>query len=158
CQECHRPGQLGPMPLLTYDDAVAWSAMIREVVSDGRMPPWHADPRYGKFVNDRSLSKEDRAALLAWLDGGLARGDARDLPPPRQFPKGWSIGRPDLVLTMPAAFDVPAKSPRWGIPYKHFFVDPKFTEDRWVERAECKAGAPEVVHHIIVFVVPPGER
>src|SRR5262249_1409443 len=68
CQECHRPGQIGPMSLLSFDDAQAWSDTIREVVSDGRMPPWHADPRYGKFSNDRRLSDEDKATLLGWLD------------------------------------------------------------------------------------------
>src|SRR3979409_2597256 len=68
CQECHRPGQIGPMSLLTYEKARAWSDTIRDVVSDRRMPPWHADPRYGKFANDRSLSKEARDTLLSWID------------------------------------------------------------------------------------------
>ncbi|MGH7225537.1 MAG: redoxin domain-containing protein, partial [Gemmataceae bacterium] len=75
CQQCHRPGQIGPMSLLSFADATAWSDTIREVVGDGRMPPWHADPRYGKFSNDRRLSQEDRETLLAWLDGGTPRGD-----------------------------------------------------------------------------------
>src|SRR5262249_24282872 len=75
CQECHRPGQVGPMPLLTYDDAAPWAEMIREVVSEGRMPPWHADPRHGKFANDRSLSKEERQTLLSWIEQGSPRGD-----------------------------------------------------------------------------------
>src|SRR5262249_42454145 len=66
CQQCHRPGQIGPMPLLTYDDASDWSGMIKEVVSDGRMPPWHADLKYGHFSNDRTLAKADRDALLDW--------------------------------------------------------------------------------------------
>ena len=70
CQECHRPGQIGPMPLLTYDDAFSWAESIREVVSDNRMPPWHADPRYGKFSNDRRLSRADRETLLAWIEQG----------------------------------------------------------------------------------------
>src|SRR5262249_43157025 len=82
----------------------------------------------------------------------------KDLPPPRKFPEGWRIGKPDLVLTMPEAFDVPARAPKGGIPYTHFFLDPQFTEDRWVTRAEVRAGAPEVVHHVIVFILPPGKR
>src|SRR5262249_41120199 len=158
CQECHRPGQIGPMALLTYEDATAWAETIREVIHDGRMPPWHADPRYGKFRNDRRLADEDKKNLLAWLDGGTPRGSEADAPPPVKYSKGWAIGKPDVILTMPQEFEVPAKMPKFGIPYQHFYVDTNFTEDKWIVAAEAKAGAPEVVHHIIVFVVPPGER
>jgi hypothetical protein len=157
CQECHRPGQVGPMALLTYDDASAWAAMIREVVTDGRMPPWHADPRHGKFANDRSLPKQEKESLLAWIDQGCPKGDEKDLPPPRTFTKGWTIGEPDAVFTMPAEFEVPAETPKFGVPYQYFSVQTNFAEDRWVAQAEARAGAPEVVHHIIVFIVPPGE-
>ncbi len=157
CQECHRPGRIGPMALLTFDDAVAWSDTIREVVGDGRMPPWHADPRYGKFRNDRHLSDEDRDTLLSWIDHGTPRGDDKDLPPPRRFVEGWSIGKPDLVIPMPRAYEVPAQTPKGGIPYQYFTVDPGFREDRWVQRAVARAGAPAVVHHIVVFIVPKGE-
>src|SRR5207302_776178 len=73
CQECHRPGQVGPMPLLTYEDALAWSEMIKEVVSENRMPPWYADPAHGKWSNDRRLSKDERDGLLAWIDQGCAK-------------------------------------------------------------------------------------
>lgn len=157
CQECHRPGQIGPMALLTFDDAVAWSDTIREVVDEGRMPPWHADPRYGKFSNDRSLSKEERETLLSWIDHGTPRGDDKDLPPPRRFPEGWSIGKPDLIVSMPRAFEVPARTPKGGIPYQYFTVNPGFTEDRWVQRAEAKPDAAAVVHHIVIFIQPKGE-
>jgi mono/diheme cytochrome c family protein len=157
CQECHRPGQIGPMPLLTYDDAAAWSETIREVITDGRMPPWHADPRYGKWSNDRRLSKADREALLAWLDGGTPKGDDKDLPPPRKFPAGWQIGTPDAVFKMPKPFAVPAETPKGGVAYRYFSVPTNFKEDRWVVRAEARPGAPEVVHHILVFIVPRGE-
>jgi peroxiredoxin len=158
CQECHRPGQIGPMALLTYNDVVPWADTIREVIDERRMPPWHADPSFGKFANDRSLSPDDRETLLTWLDRGTPKGDARDLPPPREFVTGWTIGKPDAVFTMPKEYDVPAEAPKWGIPYKHIFVDTNFKEDRWVERAEAVAGALEVVHHIVVFVAPPGEK
>ncbi len=157
CQECHRPGRIGPMALLTFDDATAWSDTIREVVSEGRMPPWHADPRYGKFSNDRRLSEEDKETLLAWLDNGTPRGDDKDLPPPRRFPEGWSIGKPDLVVKMPRKFEVPAKAPKDGVPYQFFTVDPGFTEDHWVQRAEARPGAAAVVHHIVVFIQRKGE-
>src|SRR5262249_43804440 len=144
-------------PLLKYEHAVAWSATIREVVQDGRMPPWYADPRHGKFSNDRRLPREDREALLAWIDNGMPRGDDRDLPPPRTFPEGWVIGKPDVVLTMPKAFDVPAETPPGGVPYKYFTVPTNFKEDRWVVRAEARPDATPVVHHMLVFVLAPGQ-
>ncbi|MFO0841188.1 MAG: redoxin family protein [Gemmataceae bacterium] len=157
CQECHRAGQIGPMALLSYDDAVAWGETIREVIDEGRMPPWYADPRHGEWANDRRLSKEDREVLLAWLDGGMPKGDDKDAPAPRKFSEGWVIGTPDQVFTMPKAFDVPAETPKGGVPYKYFSVETNFAEDRWVTHAEARPGAPEVVHHIILFIVPKGE-
>jgi peroxiredoxin/mono/diheme cytochrome c family protein len=157
CQECHRPGQIGPFSLLTYDDAVAWADTIREVVQEERMPPWYADPRYGHFLNDRRLARQEREQLLAWIDQGMPRGQEHDLPRPRAFAAGWSIGEPELVLAMPQEYAVPADMPKGGIPYQRFRVPTNFKEDRWVERAEVRAGAPSVVHHVIVFIVPPGE-
>jgi peroxiredoxin len=157
CQECHRPGQIGPFSLLEYRQAVAWSAALREAVEDERMPPWYADPRFGKFSNDRRLSKEDKETLLAWIDQGMPRGDEKDLPPPRRFEDGWRMGKPDMIIEMPREFEVPAKGGKNGIEYKYFKVDPGFKEDRWVQMAEARPGTPAVVHHIIVFVMSPGE-
>jgi peroxiredoxin len=157
CQVCHRPGEVGPMSLLTYKDAVAWAGTIREVLQDNRMPPWHADPRYGEFANDRRLSATDREALLTWLDHGTPKGDDKDMPAPRQFTKGWAIGEPDVVIHMPEEYSVPADMPKGGVPYQRFRMKSGFTEDRWVERAETRPGAPGVVHHIIIWVIAPGE-
>jgi peroxiredoxin len=157
CQACHRPGQIGPMPLITYDDAEAWADTIREVVADNRMPPWHADPKHGKWSNDRSLSKEDRDTLLAWIDGGKVKGDPKDMPAAKEFPEGWTIGKPDVVLKMEKPFEVPAETPRGGVPYKYFYVETDFKEDMWVQRAEAKPGAASVVHHMLIYFVPPGE-
>jgi thiol-disulfide isomerase/thioredoxin/mono/diheme cytochrome c family protein len=157
CQECHRPGQIGPMSLLSYDDALNWADSIEEVVRDNRMPPWHADPRYGKFRNDRRLPAEDRKALLAWIEQGKAKGDDKDLPPARTFAAGWRIGKPDLVLTMPKPYAVPAETPKGGVPYQYFTVQTDFKEDRWIERAEARPGATAVVHHVLIFIVPRGE-
>src|SRR5205085_11713774 len=98
CQECHRAGQIGPMPLLTYDDASSWSQMIREVVSEQRMPPWHADPQHGKFANDWRLSNAQKQQIYDWVDAGAPEGDKAQLPPPRQFTTGWQIGEPDDVF------------------------------------------------------------
>jgi peroxiredoxin/mono/diheme cytochrome c family protein len=155
CQECHRPGQIGPMAFMNYADVAAWADTIRQEVTAGRMPPWHADPAVGHFQNDRRLPPAERDTLLAWIDQGCPQGDEKDLPPARTYPEGWGIGTPDVVYTMQEEFEVPAEMPKRGIPYKYFLVDPGFTEDRWVERAEAKAGAASVVHHIIVFILPP---
>jgi peroxiredoxin len=158
CQECHRPGQIGPFSLLTYDDAVAWADTIREVIRDQRMPPWYADPRYGHFVNDRRLASEDKKHLLEWLDSGMTKGDDKDLPPPKKWDSDWKIGKPDLILTMPEEFSVPATAPKDGIEYQFFTIKTNFKEDRWVTRAESRPGAPEVVHHIVMFIVEPGRE
>src|SRR6185503_2520824 len=125
----HRPGQIGPMPLLTYDDASSWSMMIREVVEEGRMPPWHADPKHGSFSNDRRLSAAERSKLLAWIDAGCPEGDRTDLPPAKKFPDGWTIGKPDAVFTFNDAVSVPAKATRSSIPYKYVLVPTNFEED-----------------------------
>lgn len=156
CQECHRAGQIGPMPLLTYEDASAWSETIKEVVDEGRMPPWHADPKHGTFANDRRLPKADREALLAWIDAGCPKGDDKDLPSPKTFAEGWRIGKPDAVYEMPREFKIPAKTTR-GIRYQYFVAPTNFDEDRWIQAAEARAGNPAVVHHIIVYIVGPGQ-
>jgi peroxiredoxin len=153
CQECHRPGQIGPMPLLTYDDVSSWAGMIQEVVKDNRMPPWHADPKFGKFNNDRSLPSVERQALLSWIDAGCPPGNDADLPKPKTFVEGWSIGTPDAVFEMPKAYSIPAKAPEKGIPYQHFVVPTNFKEDVWIQAAEAKPGNRAVVHHIIVFIM-----
>jgi peroxiredoxin len=159
CQECHRPGQIGPMALLTYEDAADWSAMIKEVVSDRRMPPWHADPKFGHFANDRRLSDADRDAILDWIKQGCPKGDSKDLPEKRDFASAeWRIGKPDIVFTMDKEFTVVAKAPKGGVPYQYFGVETNFDEDKWVQAAEAKPGNFAVVHHIVVYVVPPGEK
>ncbi len=150
CQSCHRPGQVAPFSLLTYDDARKHSAMIREVVEERRMPPWHADPRYGHFSSDRSLSAKERATLLAWVAQGTPLGDIKDLPPARRFPEGWTIGQPDVVFEIPEPYYVPAQG---TVAYVHFRVPTNFQEDMWVQAAEAVPGDPAVVHHIVVFLM-----
>jgi peroxiredoxin/mono/diheme cytochrome c family protein len=157
CQECHRPGEIGPFSLLTYRQAKGWADMIQETVSSGRMPPWYADPHYGKFANDRRLTKEEKETLLAWIDQGCPQGDDKDLPAPKQWHEGWWIGKPDVVISMEKEFTVPADAGKAGVPYKYFTVPTHFTEDKWVQAAEARPGNRAVVHHIIAFVLAPGE-
>jgi hypothetical protein len=155
CQGCHRPGQSAPFSLKSYDDAVRHAATIKEVTQQRRMPPWHADPRFGQFRNDRRLGRDEIDTLAAWADGGRARGNDRDLPAPVARPEGWLHGKPDVVFWMPEEFAVPAEG---VVPYKSWTIPTNFTEDRWVRIAECRPGAPGVVHHIVAYILPPGQE
>jgi peroxiredoxin len=155
CQDCHRPGEIGPFSLLTFEDAQKRTSRIREAVLEERMPPWHADPRYGQFANDRRLSQDERDTLLAWIDRGAPKGDDKDLPAPLQFTQGWRIGVPDKIDTMEKEFMVPATG---VLDYQRFVVNPGLKEDVWVQAAECRPGNRKVVHHILVYVLPPGQH
>ncbi len=155
CETCHREGQNAPFSLSSYDDAVNKAAMLKEVTTQRRMPPWQADSRYGHFANDRRLTKDEIATLAAWVDGGMSRGDDNQLPKPIDWPKGWTHGTPDLVLSMPEEFEVPADG---VLPYKNWMIDTKFTEDRWVTIAEARPGTASVVHHIVAYIVKDGQR
>jgi hypothetical protein len=149
CQSCHRAGQIAPFPLLSYDDARRHAAMIAEVVEDRRMPPWHADPRHGRFRNDRHLTPRERETLLAWVEQGAPLGDPAALPPPRTFPDGWQIGTPDVVFELPEPHTVAAQG---TLPYVNKRVPTHFQEDMWIQAAEAQPGDRAVVHHILVFV------
>jgi hypothetical protein len=152
CQVCHHPGTAAPFSLLSYEDAVKWADSIREAVTEKRMPPWHADPHYGKFANDRRLKKETLETLLGWLDSGMERGDPKDLPPNPSYSDGWVIGKPDVVFELPAAQPVPANG---VVPYQYFITPTNFKEDVWVQAAEARPGNRKVVHHIIVSFRDP---
>jgi peroxiredoxin len=153
CESCHRDGQSAPFTLSSYDDAVKHAAAIKEVTYQRRMPPWHADTRFGHFTNDRHLSKAEIETLAAWVDGGKARGDLTDQAKPIQWTKGWVHGQPDQVFEMTEEFEVPATG---VLPYKNWIIDPKFTEDKWVTVAEARPGAPEVVHHVVAYILREG--
>ena len=154
CVNCHRPGEIGPFPLTTYDEVVGWSDMIREVVSEGRMPPWFADPAHGKYSNDARLTPTELEQLYAWIDHGSPEGDPADLPEPLVYAEGWQIPEPDAVFYMS---DEPYTVQAEGVvDYQYFTVDPGFTEDKWVRIAEARPGNRAVVHHIIAFFQPPG--
>jgi peroxiredoxin len=158
CQECHRPGEAGPFALMSYKQAKAWADMIREVVADNVMPPWHADAPLGHFVNDRRLTPAEKTTLLAWIDQGCPEGDPKDAPQPRKFLDGWRLPRhPDQVLRMNRTVRVPAQSLLGlGLPYEYVDVGEPFAEDKWVTDIEVRPEYRAAVHHIIAFVIPPG--
>lgn len=154
CANCHRDGEVAPFPLLTYEDTQPWAEMIAEVVRERRMPPWFASPEFGKFDNQCQLPDDEREMLLTWVDEGCAPGDLAKAPTPPVFSDGWGIGEPDVVFQMS---DKPVQVPARGeVPYVHYVVDPNFTEDTWVWASEARPGNRGVVHHILVFAVPPG--
>jgi hypothetical protein len=155
CQVCHHPGTAAPFSLMTFDDAVKWADNIKEAVADKRMPPWFADPHYGKFANDRRLKKEDQETLLAWIDGGMERGNQSDLPPERTFADGWVIGKPDVVFQLPEPQSVPASG---TVDYQYFITKTDFKEDVWITAAEARPGNRAVVHHIIVSYRDPKNK
>ena len=150
CAGCHRAGEIGPMPLVTYADVRPQAKAIRDEVGDGNMPPWHADPKHGKFANDRSLTAAERDTLLRWANNGAPEGDPKDLPPVPKFTDGWVVGEPDLVLTLPE-YKVPADG---FVEYEYLEVPVELTEDRWIRSLEVRPGNREVVHHVIVHARP----
>ncbi|MEK6285541.1 MAG: thiol-disulfide isomerase [Acidobacteriota bacterium] len=155
CASCHRPRDIAPMSLLTYENARPWAKSIREKVAVGSMPPWHATQAHGIFSNDRRLSDKDKDTLIRWADGGAPKGDPKDLPPAPKFADGWEIGTPDAVISIPKEFEVPESG---TIGYQFFEAPANFTEDKWVQAIEVRPGARSVVHHVLVFCREPGAR
>jgi mono/diheme cytochrome c family protein len=154
CVSCHRPGEIGPMSFVTYQDVRPWAKSIREKVSARVMPPWFADPHYGKFRNDRSLSDQEIQTIVSWVNAGARQGNPADMPPVPKFPAGWQIGTPDVVYELPVEFQIPVEG---TIEYQYFEVPTNFTEDKWMQAGEVRAGDSEHVHHIIVSVIEPGK-
>ncbi len=152
CTGCHRPGEIAPMSLLTYNDARPWAKSIREKVANRDMPPWHADPKYGEWRNDRRISQEAINTILAWVNNGAKEGDPKDLPPMPEYTPGWKIGKPDQTFSAPEQ-SVPAEG---VVDYQYLSVPTNFKEDRWITSAEIRSSAHAVVHHVIVFVQEPG--
>jgi hypothetical protein len=151
CTGCHRPGEIGPMSLLTYDDVRPRAKDIRDKVADGVMPPWHADKSHGSFANDRSLTDADKATLIRWANNGAPKGDAKDMPSAPTYTEGWALGTPDVVLEMPVDYKVPADG---FVEYEYFEIPTNFTEDKWVQSVEVRPGSRAVVHHVIVTARP----
>ncbi|MGH9659744.1 MAG: c-type cytochrome [Bryobacteraceae bacterium] len=153
CQSCHRPGQIGPMPLLTYQQTRPWAAAIKEAVSTKRMPPWYADRAHGTWANDRSLTQPEIDTLVAWAGAKAPEGKPKDLPKPAQFADGWLLGKPDAEFGLLEPFPVPASG---EINYQYFMVPTGLTEDKWIQSIEFHPGDPAVVHHVVIFMRPPG--
>ena len=151
CVDCHSPGNIGPFAMTNHRKVSGWAEMIKEVVLSRRMPPWHADPHYGKFTNDRSLAQDEVAKVVEWVDAGAPRGEGEDLlekftPPADPY---WFDHKPDLVVKLPKPEKIPANG---TLNYRYIDVPCPLPQDTWIRAAMIKPGNPKVVHHVIVRV------
>jgi hypothetical protein len=150
CAGCHRPGDVAPFSVLTYQETRPWAAAIRQAVAKRTMPPWHADPKHGKFVNDSRLTDAEIALVASWAQQGAKEGNPADLPPAPVFEPGWRIGKPDAVFAIPEF----TLSDTGYDEQQTFVVETNFSEDKWVEAVELKPGNRKVVHHAHVWIEP----
>lgn len=150
CQSCHRPGQAGPMSFLSYDSTRPWAKAMKAAVVTRKMPPWFADPRYGHFLNDRSLKQSDIDVITQWADSGAPEGSAKDAPVAVKWPEGgWEI-QPDVIVNGPETV-VPAKPKANVIEWSYIIVPGGFKEDTWVTSMEIRPSELAVTHHICVY-------
>jgi mono/diheme cytochrome c family protein/thiol-disulfide isomerase/thioredoxin len=153
CAQCHRPGEVAPFALLSYEDAAKRADFIADVVSTHRMPPWQAKPGHVAFRGARVLAKQEIDLLAAWAKAGAPQGDPAETPPTPHFSDGWQLGTPDLVLKMSEPYTVPASGPD----IFRFFVMPiEVPEDMVVTAVEFRAGNARVAHHSIMYLDASG--
>jgi hypothetical protein len=147
CVTCHRPGEVAPMSLLTYEQSRPYAKAIANAISKRTMPPWHADAPAGTFLDERVLTDAERETIVRWASAGAPRGEAKDLPLEPRFNNEWALGTPDVVLEMLEDFPV---APSGTIEYSYFYVPTNFTERKWVKSFEVRPGNRGVVHHILL--------
>jgi hypothetical protein len=153
CVTCHRPGEAAPFSLISYEDVKKRGALIATVTESRYMPPWHAAHGFGEFADERRLTDQQIAAIGEWVKQGMPQGDVRKMPKLPQFPDGWRLGKPDLILEMPAAFEVPASGPDI---YRNFVIPTGITEDKWVRAVEFHPSARKAVHHALFSYIRGG--
>jgi mono/diheme cytochrome c family protein len=149
CAGCHRPGEVAPFPLLTYQDVRKRGRMIERVTKDRFMPPWHPEPGHGEFRNSLRLPDAAIATIAAWVAAGMPEGPADKLPPAPKFTAGWQLGEPDLVVRMAKGFEVPASG---RDVYRNFVIPLGLPEDRWITAIEVRPSARAVLHHTLFFL------
>ncbi len=154
CAGCHRPGEVAPFSLLTYQDAAKRAALIAAVTQARVMPPWKAEPGYGQFQDERRLTGEQIALIGNWAKSGTPEGDAAARPAPPTFTDGWQLGKPDRVVAIPAKFTVPADGPDQ---FRCFVIPLNLEEDVHIGAAEFRADNRRVVHHALLFTDPAGQ-
>jgi len=153
CANCHQEGNIGPFALASYKDVQQWSAMIQEVVLDRRMPPWDADPHFGKFSNDMSLTPTEMKTLLRWIELDCPKDDGDDpLAAAVEPPVKWKLGPPDFVVRLPEKQEIPATG---VLDYRYLESDFVMRGDGWVRACVVRPDNAQVVHHIIVRLIYP---
>lgn len=153
CQSCHRPGQVAPFSLLSYADAKSWATEIKEFVTTRQMPPWKAEVGHGEFRDVRRMTDAEIATLTTWVETGAPEGDPKTGPVAKNWGDGWSLGKPDLVLTMPVDYPVEASGKD---DFRCFVLPTGLTEDKDVIAVEVRPGNPRVLHHVLNFVDTTG--
>ena len=155
CQSCHRPGEIGPMQLMSYAQARPFARAIADSAAKREMPPWFADPAVGRFSNDPSLTQQEIDTLVSWANAQAPAGDPHAAPSPRQWPEGWTIPQPDAIVRMPKPVALPAHG---DIDYTDEIVPTGFAEDKWVQMSEIQPSSRANVHHAVVYVRPPNSN
>jgi hypothetical protein len=153
CTNCHRPGEIAPMSLMTYKDVRPWARAIAARVADGTMPPWHADPAHGKFSNARTLSVAHKTTIATWVAAGAPEGNPADMPPAPAYKEGWNI-EPDVILSMQEDYPIPATG---EVNYQYLVVPANFAEDRYITDWEIRPGDRRAVHHLLLYLLAPKE-
>ena len=149
CVGCHRTGSVGPFDFISYKDVSRRAKFLGELVANNRMPPWKPELGHGAFKDEMRLSEKEKGTIAAWVAGGAPEGDPKDLPPEPTYAKGWKLGTPDKVITMPKPFDVPAEGKDI---YQCFVIPLNLTQDESVIAVEFQPGNAKVVHHAILFL------
>src|ERR1044071_2026390 len=153
CEECHRQGGMAPMSLATYEEARPWARAIKEKVVKREMPPFHAAGVVGRYHNDPRLTDAEIATITKWVDGGVPKGDAKDLPSPRVWKNEWKNGHPDLLVKVAKPYTI---KPSQKDQYVFFVFDYVFPEETWIRSVDTRPGNLKAVHHANTHIVPPG--
>lgn len=149
CQPCHRPGEIGPMPLITYEQTRPWGKAMVDAVKTGKMPPWFSDRCCGQFSTEHVLKPEEIAAIDAWVSGGSLEGKKKDAPRPLPWTSDWKIDGPSVVVSLPRTFEVPANS---KIDDQYVILPIDLAEDKWASAVEIHPSDRSIVHHAILYV------
>jgi hypothetical protein len=155
CQSCHRPGEIAPMPLVTYEQAKSWARILRDDARSKHMPPWFADPCCGHFSNDPSLTEKQISTLSDWVEAKSPAGNPHDAPPPQHWVEGWNIPQPDVVVQMPAPVAIPADG---DVEYTYEIVSTNFADDKWIQMSEIRPSSRQYVHHAVIYIRPPDSK
>src|SRR5580704_12781915 len=153
CQQCHRPQDVAPFALMTYDDAVTYARDIKSSLTLKTMPPWKPVPGFNEFQDSYAITDDERNTVLAWIDAGTPMGDPADMPPPLPVSDSpWQLGDPDIILTAPEFTPPPDVSDT----YRCFVLPTGLTDNRFIAAAQALPGNPGITHHVLLFLDETG--